>query len=308
MSTETPGFTGHETFPFRYGWLKKGVDALAERPKIFTAKDATTRLGVGKNMVRSIKHWCLATGLIEEQVIPGQRQRPLVVSSLGKSIVGEGGHDPYLEDPATLWLLHYQLASRPGRAHTWFWTFNHYRKRQFSRVEVRNEIAAIAKSFPNCRASANTVKRDVDCFIRSYVPSKLKKGGVIEDTLDCPLVELGLLTELADHDTFAFNGGERSSLSQQLFVYCLQVFWNQQDSNQNTLRYESLAYEPGSPGKVFKMSDNELVGRLESIEKHTRGALAYDDTAGLKQLYRRENLELRELLAEIYGTGRLALA
>ena len=53
-------FSGHETFPFRYPWLKKGFDAVRENPGVFSCDDAITTLGVGKNMVSSIRHWCLA--------------------------------------------------------------------------------------------------------------------------------------------------------------------------------------------------------------------------------------------------------
>ena len=62
-----PTFGGHEKFVFRHGWLKKGVDGVKEDPLIFTHDEALVMLGVGKNMVRSIRHWCLATGLVEEK-------------------------------------------------------------------------------------------------------------------------------------------------------------------------------------------------------------------------------------------------
>ncbi|MBK8432858.1 MAG: DUF4007 family protein [Chloroflexi bacterium] len=61
-----PTFGGHETFPFRYGWLKRGMDATTKTPNIFSQDHALVELGVGKNMVRSIRHWCLAMNLMEE--------------------------------------------------------------------------------------------------------------------------------------------------------------------------------------------------------------------------------------------------
>ena len=59
------GFSGHETFPFRYAWLPKGVAAVREDPKAFSQPDALVRLGVGKNMVASIRFWCESLGLID---------------------------------------------------------------------------------------------------------------------------------------------------------------------------------------------------------------------------------------------------
>src|SRR5436190_1600641 len=96
-------FSGHETFPFRYPWLKKGFDAVLVDGDVFLREDAITTLGVGKNMVRSIRHWCLAAGVLEEN-----RESGLRASALGKLVLADEGLDPYLEDPATLWLLHWQ--------------------------------------------------------------------------------------------------------------------------------------------------------------------------------------------------------
>jgi hypothetical protein len=58
-------FSGHQTFAFRYGWLEKGVRGVAACPTLFSEDDALVRLGVGKNMVDSIRHWCQVTQLLE---------------------------------------------------------------------------------------------------------------------------------------------------------------------------------------------------------------------------------------------------
>ena len=96
-------FSGHETFPFRYPWLKKGFDAVGADGAVFARDDAITTLGVGKNMVRAIRHWCLAAGIVEENAA---RAGSLKVTDRGQLLLADDGLDPYLEDPATLWLLH----------------------------------------------------------------------------------------------------------------------------------------------------------------------------------------------------------
>jgi Protein of unknown function (DUF4007) len=296
-----PGFSGHETFPFRYGWLKKGVDALLERPDIFVAPDSTSRLGVGKNMVKSIRHWCLATSVFEEFPLPESRKKGLRVSPFGLAVLAENGFDPYLEDQATLWLLHFQLTCQPGRSQTWHWLFSHYVKREFTRGDLTLEMMAAAQSTPSSRASRGTIKRDVDCFVRTYVPSRSRKSLVLEDTLDCPLIELGLINELADHETLAFDGGERASLSDEVFSYCLLNFWESYQPQKSTCSIETLSYAPGSPGRVFRLADRELVSRLEKLENLTNGSLGYDETAGLKQVYRKSNLPSADFLSQVYG-------
>ena len=51
MEINGGAFSGHETFPFRYSWMKKGVDAVAADPNVFGDDEAMSILRVGKNMV-----------------------------------------------------------------------------------------------------------------------------------------------------------------------------------------------------------------------------------------------------------------
>ena len=126
-ASERVSFSGHETFPFRYTWLKKAVDAVEGDEYAFHAPDAMVKLGVGKNMVSSMRHWGIVTGMLEEmRARRGVRIRPLVPTELGGQLFRDEGWDPFLEDPGTLWLLHWQLVNRPERATTWWWVFNQY--------------------------------------------------------------------------------------------------------------------------------------------------------------------------------------
>jgi hypothetical protein len=138
VATVQHSFSGHETFPFRYPWLKKGFDAVREDGNVFLRDDAITTLGVGKNMVRAIRHWCLATGILRDN----RQQEPgtLAITPLGELLFADEGLDPYLEDPATLWLLHWHLASNRARATTWFWTFSHYREPEFTREALTSAL------------------------------------------------------------------------------------------------------------------------------------------------------------------------
>lgn len=95
-------FSGHETFPFRYPWLKKGFEAARENGDVFLRDDAIAILGVGKNMVRSIRHWCLAAGVLAEN---RNGETALQPTDFGKLLLSDRVFDPYLEDPATLWRL-----------------------------------------------------------------------------------------------------------------------------------------------------------------------------------------------------------
>src|SRR5215207_327186 len=93
-TTMPVSFSGHETFPFRYGWLKKGVDAVAKAPAFFSDERAMIDLGVGKNMVNSIRHWCLAAQLIQDEKSSTNRSQ-FIPTEIGAAIFLDGGFDPY---------------------------------------------------------------------------------------------------------------------------------------------------------------------------------------------------------------------
>ena len=124
LSGIKPIFGGHEKFVFRYGWLKKGIDAINENPLVFADEEALTTLGVGKNMVRSIRHWCLAIGLATETK-DASRARPLKLTKLAqKLIAGKNSWYPYFEDIGSLWLLHWQLTNNLVRGYVWNLSFH----------------------------------------------------------------------------------------------------------------------------------------------------------------------------------------
>ncbi len=109
-------FGRHEFFALRFGWLTKGFQAFDDSKSVFTDDDAVVVLGVGKNMVNSIRHWLRAAKLV--RIEPDQKK----VEPLGSFLFSkQNGHDPYLEDEDTIWLLHWLLATNPTQATSWYW-------------------------------------------------------------------------------------------------------------------------------------------------------------------------------------------
>jgi Protein of unknown function (DUF4007) len=290
-------FSGHETFTFRHGWLKKGVDAASLDPACFARERALIDLGVGKNMVSSIRHWCLAAGLIQES---REHRGQFVVTEIGRRIFANAGLDPYLEDPGTLWLIHWMIASNFKGATTWFWMFSNWNGVEFTRERIAFEIQSWLEKHGYKPISENTLKRDIDCFVHTYVHSRHAKSSVIEDTLDCPLVDLRLISELADGKTYQFQRGPQVSLPNEIFLYALAEFWNVYGGNAKSIAFEKIAYDPGSPGRIFKLDEDSLAGRLESIAQGTRGGFTYDETAGLKQVYKHKEVDLFKMLERYY--------
>ncbi|QDT42552.1 hypothetical protein Pan241w_26370 [Gimesia alba] len=293
-------FSGHETFTLRYTWLPKAVHHIKSDPELFSREDAMVSLGVGKNMVRSIRHWALAFGVLEDDPnIPNNRGRTLRLSQLGEALFGDDGIDPYLENMSTLWLLHYNLVSKPDSPTTWFYAFNLFPRMEFSSKQLLDELQNLNNETENKKVSSSIIQRDINCFIRTYVPPKKSKNEVIEDTLDCPFVELALLRETTTPNSFCFCRGTHSSLPTEILVFALLDFWDTYNPGINSLKFEDIAYEVGSPGRVFKLSEVALSEHLHKLDTVTKGALRFDSTAGLSQVYRSRDYAPQDALKNL---------
>jgi hypothetical protein len=279
-----PQFSGHATFPMRYGWLKKAADALiicdneAGNKSIFLDKNAIARFGVGKNMVESIRHWSEAITIIEE----GDVENSLKLTQLGKDIFSDKGLDPYLEKISTLWLLHWKLCSLPTKT-TWHWVFNHFTGTIFDRETIVKSLVKLNEEAGWRKVSHNSIKRDVECFVRTYVARKIRKKEAYEDGLESPLVELGLIRSFNTKDTFRLARGPKNALPDGVFMYAVLDFWHRYSQSLN-ISFETLMYEPGSPGRVFLLDETDLSIRLNKFDELTGGLIRWSETAGLKQL------------------------
>ena len=125
---------------------------------------------------------------------PSSKNKP-TLTKFAISIFGPNGLDPYLEKKETIWHLHYNIISNQRNMSTWSWFFNFFNKQSFDRQQLVNEIND-ASSFADKDFAENNIKRDVDCFVRSYVAPKFSSVYTPEDVLECPLTELNLIKSL----------------------------------------------------------------------------------------------------------------
>ena len=295
-------FSGHQTFAFRYGWLEKGVRAVSECPTVFSEEDALVRLGVGKNMVESIRHWCLVTQMVDDDPeVKRNNGRVLRVSLIAQKLLQDGGWDPFLEDDASLWLIHWLLVSNPKIGTTWQIAFSLFQRPDFTKQELVGYLAAFAEK-QSLDVKEGSLARDVDCFLRTYTPAKTTtKQAIAEETFDCPLQELSLIHPSPDGELYRFAIGEKPSLPAAVFGFALAQYFDSPRAGRNTMSVQECLYGTGSPGQVFKLDENSLIEYIEDLEKTTRGRVALDETAGLKQIYRRQDLEPTKLLDIYYA-------
>lgn len=290
-------FSGHETFPLRQMWLKKlyeQADGGRIKKSALTDAKAIAEFGVGKNMVASIRHWALACGVMVED---GDSFR---IRSIAKEILMDGGLDPYAESPSTAWLAHWQLAGHGARSTTWYWLFNHVTAPTFTRIELEEPLALYARQRdPKHRLSTSTISRDLETCLRSYAPRVA--GGSPEDFAEPLLGELGLLQEV-HKGQYAFRRGPKTSLHDGVFAYALVDYWDRTAAGQSSLAFETIAYGEGAPGRVFKLDEESIAQRLISLSDFTKRKLEWTDSAGLRQVHRKElsKNDIKDLIRRAY--------
>ena len=266
-----PTFARHETFHPRYGWFRKACTFVARDAHIFSREDAPVRVGVGKNMVRAIRFWGLAAKLIEEAPRSPDRRTPgLAPTALGDALFGDSGWDPYMEDPGTLWLLHWLLLAPPSRLPVWWLAFNEFHAVEFIEDDLESAIKAqleVVADWANPHPSS--VKKDISALLRTYAPAERTGRTGIEDILDCPLRELKLIGRSTATDGYRFTSGAKPTLPSAILAYATLDYIVRTNTRGNTVTLNRLAHEPGAPGKAFKLTEGELLAALEPIVDET---------------------------------------
>ena len=83
------------------------------------------RLGVGKNMVRSIRFWGTAAHLVTDVPDPARPRVPrTTTTNFGVALLGPDGLDPYMENTATWWWLHWVMLGPGCQLPVWWVLFN----------------------------------------------------------------------------------------------------------------------------------------------------------------------------------------
>jgi hypothetical protein len=299
-----PSFSGHETFPLRQGWLKKVYDAVsthkgaAYETNPFDPESAIARYGVGKNMVMAMRHWALTTGIICENI----PDAPLMysVTPVGMQLLSHSG-DPYLEDPASTWLLHWNLAGGEGGRQiktSLYWLFSLWNGGAFTKDDLIEALLKLATDQQWRRVSKTTVQRDVDCLLRCYTVSE-ETSNTPEEAVESQLAELRLVTN--SQGRYQLTTSQRRTLPDSIFLYALVSYWKRQGTSRS-LTIDSVVYAPSSPGRVFVMREDEVLERLQRLESLTGNSISLSETAGLKQVVRSSEFpDTTALVRNYYG-------
>lgn len=276
MSTRSADvFSGHESFACRYGWLPKLYEAVATNPAIFTNdEDAIVALGIGKNMVRSIRFWGDAFGITEAN------GRELTFTTFARKLLDPmKGRDPYLADTGSLWRLHWVICTTANLA-AWKIAFSAVQDSEVAKQRLCDLVYRRAAEVRGT-VTTTTVSQHVDIFLRTYNAGRVAATALLEDTLSCPLQELGLLAvDDGAGGMVRFRRGPKASLDVAAFVFALDAFWQRIAPTSRTLSLRTIMFEALGPGTLFRLDEDSVHALLTAVCSSTRAFDLREDGAG----------------------------
>lgn len=189
-------FSGHDKFDCKQDWITRGLRAFSENSKIFLNSeiDSSIRtLGLGINMIKSLNHWMKIFGLIYNEKI----------SDIGKVILK---NDLYLESVNSLWLLHWNLVKNKEKTTLYYLFFNKMYPYRFSKNELFEYVLKWIDD--NCiTVSHNTIKSDIDVFLRTYISDAGSGSSMFSD--------LNILS--MRNNTYTLNINNTTTISDDVF-------------------------------------------------------------------------------------------
>ncbi|MEE1020320.1 MAG: DUF4007 family protein [Bacteroidales bacterium] len=276
-----PIFSGHETFSCKLHWLKRGYEFVVKKYN-FNDEEAVVRLGVGKNMVASIKYYMKAFGLLNQD---GDLE-----DIAHKLFDSENGFDPFLEDIGSLYLLHFLIVNT-NHATAYKTTFidYHSQRNTIEKNKLQNFIKHLC--FDNAGYqniyNENTVKKDINVLIHNYYNKSISN---IEDS-NTIFAQLNLIRETED-GTFIFNYENKTNVPPKIFLYALLHSF--QDNN--SISFEMMR----DLALTFCLTNNDLLNIIKQLCIDYSGILVFSDVAGIKELQIKGELSKDEVLKNYY--------
>ncbi|KAB7653195.1 MAG: DUF4007 family protein [Shewanella sp.] len=284
-------FSGHQTFPIRYGWIYKIIQEVMKGESISSMSNIEKQMqsmGMGKNMVLSVRYWIRSLNLV---TCNEHNEHLYELTPLAKKLFTdceeESAYDKYLDKLGTVWLLHWKLQSMQSKnreLNTSRFLFNYYNGIRVKKEQLSNEIFdALAKHEKTLTEA--TLSKDIDCFLQMYAYKSIQSNKISEDSFSSPFTELELLKQ-EDSKNYLAELTRRPTLPVEVFSFALieYIKLKNESSNSSTLSFDSLLNDVGSPGRIFRLSAAGLSEKLDEVEIMTKGKIAWTDTQGLRQV------------------------
>ena len=276
----------HESFSIREGWLAKGIKNIKENSKTFSSAESTDILGIGTNMVKSLRYWMSATCLAKEE------NRETTLTEFGELI---DKYDSYLEDIFSWWLIHIKMMLNIDDAYIYNLFFIKCGKKSFSKRDIYEQLASNLKNEKE-EYNENILQDEVSMIIKTYaIDEKIDNP---ENNFISPLSELNLIKKI-DRDTYERNKPDYRNLNYLIVFYLIEQLLD----NKDYISIDELLKLDNSPAKLLNLDKNLINEYLDEMKRN--GLVLINRTAGLNMVYFQKKLSLEDIMKEYFEGGTL---
>lgn len=272
----------HESFSIREGWLTKGIVKIKEDNKVFSSSDATDILGIGSNMVKSLKYWMYATNLMADE------NKYPKLSELGNLV---NKYDAYLEDTFTWWLIHLNLILNKEDAYVFNCFFNKCTSKNFSKEDVYEKISRHLDDL-QIEYNDKTLQDEINMIIKTYVIDDTNDNP--ENNFNCPLSDLNLIKKISK-DNYERISPSYKSLDYLVVYYLIEKLLCEHEY----ISIDDLLKVENSPNRIFNLDKNQINEYLDDMKKNE--LITINRTAGLNMIYIKKQLSLEEIFEDYFS-------
>lgn len=272
---------GHESFSIREGWITKGIFEIKNNSKLFSEKNLTDILGIGTNMVKSLKYWLITSGIIKET-----KKTEYELTELGRLIEK---YDPYMEELFSLYFVHISITTNIEKARIWNIFFNKCNIKNFSKRELLEQIEYILET-ENLEYNEKMLIDEISILLKTYTIDE--KTGTPENNFTCPLTELKLVRKI-DRDVYQKEKSSLNILNPYIVYWCLI---NQTDGN--SINIDDLIKGDNSVCKLLNLDKMLLNEYLDILKKEN--LITVNRTAGLNMVYINKRYSLKEIFEKYF--------
>lgn len=288
-------FRAHESFFIRKGWLYKGLKNIKIQADLFSNKNVNPSdiLGLGTNMVKSLRYWLQATGLTTEVLAGGRHQE---FTKLADVIWDK---DRYMEEIGTVWFLHYKLASNEKEATAWYYFFNEFPLKEFSKEDFVEMIGLYTQMNEN-EIAISSLEGDFDCIINTYV-SRIKSSPEKvnpESNIDCPIGDLNLVDIVDKKKKLYRKVSPKKGTLNPLIVLAVIVDQANLNNSGNEIKINSILSDKNNAGKIFNLDIISLTEILYELQK--MNYIRVNRTAGLDVIHLNKELTMVDVVEKYY--------
>ncbi len=248
-------FSGHEKFDCKVDWLSK---ALSYEKELVVSDETIMHLGLGANMIKSLNYWI--------KLFEVDRLREFLIK------------DRFFESLNTLWLMHYNLIKN-GSIYNLF--FNRMNLVRFTKDDIFEFLVKFVKE-NNIKVSENTLRNDIDVFIRLY-------GDFFK--------ELNIISK--HHNFYKLNIKNKSGISDKLFLYFLADFI-ELNGAKDSISLFTITNSKFSLQKSLVMSESALMDKLYRLEDISKETFVFSESAVIREVYIKKKFDKNKFLEDVF--------